>query len=117
MIAAMQPSEVLAIVRIRQWAADRAALRSARTVEYQRTGWQARNTRTFDARIVRVIDFERALATLTLEEQTVLLLTYRDGERQAATAHVANCSIRKLAYTLPAARKHLAEVLDRLYLL
>ncbi len=52
--------QVLAIVRLRQWAFDRQALKTAKTTDYRRTGWKHRNSRTADARIVRVLTFERA---------------------------------------------------------
>jgi len=35
-----------------------------------------------NARIVRVIDFERALSRLTEEHQAILLLTYREHQPQ-----------------------------------
>jgi len=60
MIGPMQPDEALAVARLRQWCYDRLSLTSARTCDYQRQGWQQRNDRAFDARLVRVIDFGRA---------------------------------------------------------
>ena len=66
-----------------------------------------------DARNARVIDFERALATLdTAQQYAPLVLTYRDGVGHAAAAAIG-CSIRKLAYMLSAARRRLADALDR----
>ncbi len=111
------PQEVLAIARIRQWTCDRAALRSAHTCEYKRSGWTPRSSRTHDARIVRVIDFERALARLPEEEQAILMLIYRDREGFRRTSQTMRCSNRKLSYALPIARTHLAAELERLDLL
>jgi len=113
----MSPNEVLAVIRIRQWAADRAALRGARTIDYERQGWKARDARKCDARLVRVIDFEKALSMLTEEEQGALMVYYRERQTAADTAQALHCSERKVSYLIPAARKHLAEALDRLDLL
>jgi len=86
-------------------------------VEYKREGWTPRCSRTYDARIVRVMDFERALARLPEEEQAILMLIYRDREGQRRTSQSMRCSARKLSYTLPIARQHLAAELERLDLL
>ncbi len=93
--------QVLAILRLRQWAVESKALKCGR-----------RETDA-DARNVRVIDFEKALATLDTTHQLALLMTYRDRAGHAATAAALGCSIRTLAYMLPAARRRLADVLDR----
>ena len=58
---------VLTIICIKQWPQDRAALATSRTTDYTRTGWKQRNRRTTHARIVRVLDFERAFAMLEEE--------------------------------------------------
>ena len=116
-LGSMQPDEALALARLRQWAVDRMALRSARTVDYQRHGWQQRNDRRFDARLVRVLDFDRALSALDGEEQAALILTHRDHEAIDAVARALACSARKVHYTLIAARRKLAAELDRLDLL
>jgi len=111
------PDEVLAITRLRQWSADRALLRASKTTDYQRTGWQARNHRQCDARLVRVIDFERALAHLPEDEQAVLLLVYREKQSHSDAAVALHFSTRKVQYMLPRARRNLANILDRLDLL
>lgn len=113
----MTPDEVLAVCRLRQWAADRTALRDAKTTDYQRTGWRERRTRQVDARLVRVIDFERALTRLTQEQQTILLLTYREHRDRAEVSTLAGISPRSLTDKLPAARQALARTLDLLNLL
>jgi len=117
MIGAMSPDEALAVARLRQWCFDRLALAGAKTCDYRRSGWQQRNDRTFDARLVRVVDFGRALGRLDAEEQQALVLTYRDRERLPRIAQALGCSIRKLSYLVPAARRKLATELDRLNLL
>jgi DNA-directed RNA polymerase specialized sigma24 family protein len=113
----MQPTEALAVARLRQWCADRIALHHGRTTDYQRAGWQARDTRQADARIVRVVDFSRALASLTGEEQAALILHYRDREPEDRIALALRCSIRKVCYVIPQARQKLAARLDALDLL
>ena len=57
---------------------------------------------------MRVLDF--AL-------QQIPLLTYRDGIRHAEAAAMLGCSVRTVYYLLPAARRRLADTLDRLDLL
>jgi DNA-directed RNA polymerase specialized sigma24 family protein len=76
-------------------------------------GWRERRATEADARNVRVIDFEKALATLDPAHQYALILTYRDRAGHAATAAALGCSVRTLAYMLPAARRRLADALDR----
>jgi DNA-directed RNA polymerase specialized sigma24 family protein len=111
------PDEVLAIARLRQWRADRSIMRSGKTVTLQREGYTPRSSARFDARQVRVIDFERALSMLTKDEQTILLMSYGDRQDQPDTAEILGCSTRKVSYTLPPARKRLASILDKLDLL
>lgn len=113
MIAAWTSDEALAVARLRQWAADRVALTSGRVTNYQREGWQHRHTRAADAKIVRVIAFAEALATLDPDEQAALVLTYRDRERAPEVALAIGCSVRKVCYLVPTARRKLADALDR----
>lgn len=110
-------SEALAMVRLRQWAVERARLRAGRAASYQRRGWQRRNARTCDAAQVRVLTFEQAFQRLSLDEQTALLATYCDGQSDMDAALVLGCSASKMHYLLPNARRHLAVILDRLGLL
>ena len=113
----LTPDENLAILRIRQWSTDRAALHSAKSTDYQRQGWRERRARDADARLVRVIDFERALGQLSDEHQCLLMLQYRERHTFETISRLTGCSIRAIAYKLPAARKALAATLDRLDLL
>ena len=113
----LTPDENLAILRIHQWAVDRAALHTAKATQYSREGWRERRARDADARLVRVIDFERALAALSNEHQSLLMLTYRERQPQDTIAKLTGISVRAIAYKLPLARKALADVLDRLDLL
>ena len=113
----MMPHEVLAVCRLRQWTQDRAALRHGAVSHAKTQGWTDRRTRAHDARLVRVLDFERALACVAPQAQALLLLTYRDGFNQQRTADTAGLSVRALAYKLPLARQALAAALDNLDLL
>jgi len=112
-MSAIPSDQVLAILRLRQWAVDRNALKCGRTTRLTHAGWRERRQTEADARNVRVIDFEKAFATLDTAHQYALVLTYRDRQGHAATAAAIGCSIRTLAYMLPAARRRLADALDR----
>ena len=86
--------QVLAILRLRQWAVERTALKCGRSTRLTNAGWRERRETDADARNVRVIDFEKALATLDTAHQYALVLTYRDRVGHAATAAAIGCSIR-----------------------
>ena len=113
----MMPDEVLAVCRLRQWTQDRAALRHGAVSQARTHGWTDRRTRAHDARLVRVLDFERALCRIAPQAQALLLLMYRDGFDQRRAADTAGVSVRALAYKLPLARQALAAALDALDLL
>ena len=51
------------------------------------------------------------------EQQTVLVLKYRDRLSSSRVADAMACSVRKVDYLLEPARKALADKLDRLELL
>ncbi len=109
--------EALAVARLRQWAMTRTRQQHGKIAQYRRRGWQQRNDRTYDANQVRIIDFERAMNQLPDEDKVALVLHYRDGQLQPEIARAIGCSIRKVSYLLPSARRKLAAILDRLDLL
>jgi DNA-directed RNA polymerase specialized sigma24 family protein len=109
--------QVMAILRLKQWAFDRAALRHGRTGRLEFSGWRERRQREADSRNVRVLAFEEALSKLDPAHQLVLMLTYRDGLRHTDAAAIIGCSPRNVCYLLTAARHRLADTLDRLDLL
>jgi DNA-directed RNA polymerase specialized sigma24 family protein len=113
----MQPDEVIAAMRIRQWVYEKARIKNGRTTHISPRGWQARRQREFDARIVYVLDIERAMGMLNPTEQTLIIARYRDRLTEAEMAVTAGCSTRKITYALPAAMRHFAQILDRLDLL
>jgi DNA-directed RNA polymerase specialized sigma24 family protein len=119
MISEMTIPEVLAIARLRQWALARVRLKSGKIMNYANPGRLNVKSRTSrqDAALVAVIDFERALGALSAEQQTVLVLKYRDQLSSGRIAGAMACSVRKVDYLLAPARKALADKLDRLELL
>jgi DNA-directed RNA polymerase specialized sigma24 family protein len=113
----MELNESLAVARLRQWAFLRCATRHGKTSNYRRSGWIRRSDRKYDGQQVTVIDFERALNRLDEDEQVALVHRYRDGESDEHIARNIGCSTRKVGYLVPAARRKLADILDRLDLL
>ena len=107
----------MAIMRLKQWAFDRLQLRHGRTCKPEHSGYKERRRREADSRHVRVVDFELALARLDPDEQQVLVLTYRDKVSHEDIAAVLGCSVRKIYYLHPTARRRLTDILDRLDLL
>lgn len=113
----MLPSEVLAIVALRQWIRDRSALRSGKTTHYRRAGYRERRQRDADAAIVRALDFERALSTLPGTQQAALIMTYQVGATRSSLARALECSDRTGHTILAQARQRLARTLERLDLI
>jgi DNA-directed RNA polymerase specialized sigma24 family protein len=113
----MTTTEVLAVARLRQWARERSNNLQGKATVYRRTGWGQRNSCNFDAALVRCIDFERALGKLSEDEQIALIYRYRNKATEREIAAAVGCGVRKLNYLIPAARRHLANVLDTLNLL
>ena len=113
----MTSFEALAVARMRQWCAERTASRHGRTTDYKFSGWRARNARMADARLVRILDFERALDGLNDTDQLLLLFKYRDQMPDKEIAAITGWSPRALSYKIPQARQRLADRLDRLDLL
>jgi len=76
----------MAIMRLKQWAFERIALRQGNTTRLKRSGWRERRACETDPRNVRVLDFERALSHLDPMHQQILVLTYRDGIKNLSRA-------------------------------
>jgi DNA-directed RNA polymerase specialized sigma24 family protein len=113
----MTVSEALAVARLRQWAVSRCSNQNGKIRRPNAQGWKRRDERSFDAALVRVIDFERALSALAEDEQIALVLRYRDKQEATQIAVGLQCSVRRVSYLIPMARRHLADILDRLNLL
>jgi len=112
-----KPDEVLAKLAMRRWSVDRIAMLNPRTPILQRHGWQARRESQFDARHVRVMDFEEVLSQLPEDDQKMLILRHHNGLSTEEIAVMLHCSARKVSYALPAALARLARGLDRKALL
>jgi len=113
----MTPTEVLAVVALRQWLRDRSSIRNGTVTNYKREGYRQRRLRDADAVIVRAIDFERALSTLPAPQQAALLITYRIGSSRPEIARALACSNRTAHSLLVVARARLARTLERLDLI
>jgi DNA-directed RNA polymerase specialized sigma24 family protein len=113
----MQPAQILALIRLHQWAHDRAQLSAGHTSDYRRIGYRQRRQREADSRLVRVLDFERALAMLPAAEQAALLLVFREQASRRSVAFTIGCCERTAVTLVHAALAHLAATLDRLGLL
>jgi DNA-directed RNA polymerase specialized sigma24 family protein len=111
--------EVLALARLRQWSAERQALKQGRIAQYLTQPGRPSGlaTNRYDAALVRCIDFEREFGKLPTDTQTVLLMAYRERQPQRIIAQITGWSPRKLNYMLPAALSQLARLLDRADLL
>lgn len=109
----MTAHEALAVVRLRQWSADRAMLRHGTASDIRPLRGTPRRAATNDARIVRVLAFEEVFGHLDGMSQALLAIVYRDGLSQDAAARAAGISPRAVSYKLPAARLRLAELLDK----
>ena len=90
----MMPDEALAVCRLRQWAYGRVHIKSGHVTDYRRQRWRERRTHESDSRIVRVLDFERAMSRLTPEAQSLLILTYREHPDQRQVSDATGVSVR-----------------------
>jgi DNA-directed RNA polymerase specialized sigma24 family protein len=116
----MTTTEALALARLRQWSAERQALKNGKIHNYLRMpGRPSDNASTnrFDAALVRCIDFEREFGKLPTDSQTLLLLAYREKQPQLTIAQITGWSPRAISYKLPAALADLSRVLDKADLL
>lgn len=113
----MTPRHSLAVLRLKQWAYDRALIHKGRVATLKRRGWTERHSRTADARLVRVLAFEQALQRITHPARVLLVLSYRDGYSAAHIARMLDCSERTIRTHLHHARESLALLLERLDLL
>ncbi len=108
----MTAIEALAVTALRRWCYNRAKQRSGTVTNYKRQGWQERNNRQCDARLIYCIDFERIFAKLPAGAQVMLLLAHRDGWTEAEIACSSGISVRSTFTYLEAARTTLGELLE-----
>jgi DNA-directed RNA polymerase specialized sigma24 family protein len=105
--------ETLAVVRLRQWLRDKTRSRHGGATRYQKVGWCERRARDADAALVRILDFEAALALLTPQQQELLTIVYGQGNTRVEAAALLHTSAHTAAYHLTKARRKLALILDR----
>lgn len=115
----LDANEALAVAHLRAYGYDRRAVIHGRVACYeQRPGRPGPNHPTrFDARIVRVIDFGRALASIGSDFSTILQLYHCDGESITDICRAVGYSPRKLWARLPEARQALVRALSEANLL
>lgn len=113
----MTPRQAIAMLHIKQWRNDRTKISAGISAIYKRNGYRERRQRDADARIVRAIDFEKALAQLGTLDQSMLISAYYLGHTRKETADASGISERAAAYKLPMALDALATVLQRLDLI
>ncbi len=104
---------LLAKLRIKQWLIDRTKLNAGTGNNYARSGWRARRSADSDARIVRCLDFERALLQLPQVDAQIILLTYREKQTAETTARLIGANISTIYHRKPKAIARLAEILDK----
>ncbi|WP_058186800.1 RNA polymerase sigma factor [Terracidiphilus gabretensis] len=104
--------EVKVIAAIRRWCYDSAKLVSGRGNNYQHRGFQRRDERSYDARQVRVLDFERAFSKLPEQNQVLLLLAHRDGISECELAAMISVSPNSMRRWLMDTRIALATLLE-----
>jgi DNA-directed RNA polymerase specialized sigma24 family protein len=106
-----------ATIALRRWLYDRTLLLSGKVTNYERIGWQKRANASYDARQVRVVDFELALQTLPAHTQTLLILAYANGYSNEETSAIMGISPSTVYYQIPRALDALACALERRSLL
>lgn len=107
----------LATIAVRRWTFDRTLLLSGKVTNYQIEGAKKRSTTGYDARQVRVADFELALATLPPDAQTLILLIHHKGYTWAEASAILGISVRLIPHQLRQALDALALALERRSLL
>jgi DNA-directed RNA polymerase specialized sigma24 family protein len=113
----MTPRQAIAMLHVKQWRDDRTKISAGISGIYKRNGYRERRQRDADARIVRTLDFEKALAQIGTLDQSMLISAYYLGHTRKETADATGVSERAIIYKLPMALDALAATLERLALL
>ncbi len=113
----MTPRQAIAMLSVKQWRDDRTKISAGISGIYKRNGYRERRQRDADARIVRTLDFEKALAQLNNSDQSMLISAFYLGHTRKEMADATGISERAANYKLPMALDALATVLQRLDLL
>jgi len=107
----------LATIAVRRWSYDRSLLLGGKVTNYKREGWKHRATKSYDARNVRVADFELALQTIPPQAQALILLIHHEGHTWAEASANMGTTVTAVRYQLPHALDALARALERRSLL
>ena len=108
----MSITEVRVVAAIQRWCHDRSKLTSGKGNQFQHRGFQRRDERTFDARMVRVLDFERAFTKLPDADQVMMLMAHRDGIGLHELAEMISVSPNSMRRWLMDTRLALATLLE-----
>jgi len=120
-LRALTSIEALAVAQLKRFAYDRRAARlgkAAGDLDPQgRVGPEGRGTQRYDARIVRVIDFERALDAVGGHNAALLQMYYCDGESPALIGEALGVTAVTIRAMLGPALKLLVHQLESRLLL
>lgn len=105
--------EELAIAHLRTWALDRIRLENGHTWTNPGRPSQYSRRRAGDARLVRCIDFERALESIPVVMVAMLVLRYRDGLSAGEIAEALGCSPKTVLTYTAVAKSRLTDALER----
>ncbi len=107
--------EVRVIAAFRRWRFDRQCLAQGQIYRYKVRGWQQREQRQCDARMVRVLDFEQALENLPAPVRVLLLLAHADGYTNEDPVEMSKGKLTRyqIAIVLRDARYALGLILER----
>jgi DNA-directed RNA polymerase specialized sigma24 family protein len=105
--------ESLAVAALCRWSYNRAKLHRGEPSEPSRHGYTPRQSRTADARHVRVIDFEPAFATVPPDARLPLVFIYRDQIPTRHAAAILGCSPQVAVFHADEALSRLTDALDR----
>jgi DNA-directed RNA polymerase specialized sigma24 family protein len=86
-------------------------------MQYLTRGFCSSERRQADARITRVLSFEKAFELLPPEDQALILAAHRDGWSAVDLSASAALPERSTRHKLRLARINLANILDRRHLL
>jgi DNA-directed RNA polymerase specialized sigma24 family protein len=115
----MPADEALAVSQLRRYGYDKrqAHLGKGAGDLAQRGRPGTNSTNRYDARLVRVVDFGRALSSMSNIDSTLVQLYYCDGESLTLVSQALGISVRTLSTRLPLARRALLNALEEFNLL
>ncbi len=118
---ALPADEALALAHLRRYTCERRQALSGRTTTNvdprNQPGRNSNRANRWDDRLIRCIDFARALSELDPLESVILQLVYCDGETLEAAGRATGRSARHIQDRLPIARRALVVALEERNLL